>query len=92
MGGPSWGYKGGLLGAVPLRRKAPGVLFFLCALVLAGFCWFCRCGCFCLWLRPALCALALVVGRYGVVGLDFGVFAQFLLSRNTLCDVICYPL
>ena len=75
-----------------IKVKMALLCFFRCALVLAGFCWFDRCGCFCLWLRPALCALALVVGRYGVVGLDFGVFAQFLLSRNTLCDVICYPL
>ena len=26
MGGPSWEYKGGLLGAVPLKRKTPGIL------------------------------------------------------------------
>ena len=33
MGGSSWGYEGGLLGAVPLRRKAPGFGFWL---VFAG--------------------------------------------------------
>ena len=34
MGGSSWGYKGGLLGAVQLKRKPPGIFG---ALFLPGF-------------------------------------------------------
>ena len=36
MGGSSWGYKGGLLGAVPLKRKTPGVF---CRGFCCGFLW-----------------------------------------------------
>ena len=36
MGGSSWGYKGGLLGAVPLKREPPG---FFCRGFCCGFLW-----------------------------------------------------
>ena len=75
MGGSSWGYKGGLLGAVPLERKTPG--FWV--LVFAVFCLVFLCGDVCVWVCLRLCGCALVlcvfvlvVGLCGCFGSSVG--------------------
>ena len=60
MGGSSWGYKGGLLGAVPLKRKTPGV--FLPWVLL----WFFWSVCVCLSVCLSLCLSVRLSGPVGV--------------------------
>ena len=75
MGGSSWGHKGGVLGAVPLKRKTPGFL------ALRFFCLGFLCGCVRIWVVVSAsgcacwcCAcLVSVVGLVGGFGFSGGV-------------------
>ena len=69
MGGPSWGYKGGLLGAVPLKRKPPGIFGALCCGLVGLSVWgYLRlCGC-----PLVLCGVVQIAGPCGGFGFIVG--------------------